>query len=152
MAQTLSIELAGISSLPAVKPSAPAAYGARLRRYRASFVLASQVLGAGNELVLAKIPAGHVFAFGVITTDTSLATSTVAIGNATTSGKYRTAAVFTATDTPTLFGNTTAIRGSAQDDPALPVSLNEETVLALVAVANLPAAGNLVIDLYFTNG
>ena len=151
MAQTLSVELAGISSLPVVKPAIPS-YGGRLRRYRATIALASQVLGAGNELVLAKIPAGQQFAFGVITTDTSLGTSTLAIGNASSSGKYRAAAVFTAIDTPTLFGLTTAIRGSAQDDPALPVSLNEETVLGLVAVANLPASGFLVVDIYVTNG
>lgn len=142
MAQTLSNELAGINSTPVVKPSAASAYGARLRRYRASIVLASQVLGAGNEIILAKVPAGLTFAYGVVTTDTSLGTSTIAVGISGTAAKYKAAAVLTATDTPTMFGTT------AQIEQASLVA--EEVVLLTVAVANLPASGNLVVDLYFS--
>lgn len=141
-AQVYSIETAGLASTPVVKPTATEAYGARLRRYRATFVLAAQSTGAGNELVLAKVPAGLVFAYGVITTDTSLSTSTLAIGNSTTATKYRAAAVFTATDTPTLFGTTAAIKMAALTA--------EEVVLGTIATAALPASGNLVIDLYFS--
>lgn len=142
MAQTLSNELAGINSTPVVKPSAASAYGARLRRYRASIVLASQVLGAGNEIILAKVPAGLTFAYGIVTTDTSLATSTIAIGTTATPAKYKAAAVLTATDTPTLFGTTAQIEQASL--------IAEEQIQLLVAVANLPAAGNLVVDLYFS--
>lgn len=142
MAQTFSNELSGSSSTPVVKASATAAYGARLRRYRASIVLASQVLGAGNEVVLAKVPAGLTFAYGVITTDTTLGTSTVAVGVSGTAAKYKAAAVFTAIDTPTLFGTTAQIEQASLTA--------EEVILLTVAVANLPAAGNLVVDLYFS--
>lgn len=142
MAQTFSNELSGSSSTPVVKASATAAYGARLRRYRASIVLASQVLGAGNEVVLAKVPAGLTFAYGVITTDTTLGTSTVAVGVSGTAAKYKAAAVFTAIDTPTLFGTTAQIEQASLTA--------EEVILLTVAVANLPASGNLVVDLYFS--
>lgn len=142
MAQTFSNELSGSASIPVVKASATAAYGARLRRYRASITLASQVLGAGNEIILAKVPAGLTFAYGVITTDTSLATSTVAVGIAGTAAKYKAAAVFTAVDTPTLFGTTAQIEQASLTA--------EEVILLTVAVANLPAAGNLAVDLYFS--
>lgn len=142
MAQTFSNELSGSSSTPVVKASATAAYGARLRRYRASIVLASQVFGAGNEVVLAKVPAGLTFAYGVIATDTTLGTSTVAVGVSGTAAKYKAAAVFTAIDTPTLFGTTAQIEQASLTA--------EEVILLTVAVANLPASGNLVVDLYFS--
>lgn len=142
MAQTFSNELAGINSTPVVKPSAGSAYGARLRRYRASIVLASQVLGAGNEIILAKVPSGLTFAYGIVTADTSLGTSTISIGTTATPGKYKAAATQTAIDTPALFGTTAQIEQA---------SLTAEEVIQLqVLVANLPAAGNLVVDLYFS--
>lgn len=143
MAQTYSNELAGIASTPVVKPSATAAYGARLRRYRASIVLASQVFGTGNEIIIAKVPAGLAFAYGIINTDTSLATATVAIGTAAVPAKYNAAAqVATAVNTPTLFAAT------ASEEQA--VLTAEEVIQVLVGVANLPASGNLTVDLFFS--
>lgn len=143
MAQTYSSELSGIASTPVVKPSATAAYGARLRRYRASIVLASQVFGAGNEVILAKVPAGLTFAFGILNTDTSLGTSTVSIGTAATPAKYNNAAqTLTSTNTPTLFA------AAAQEEQA--ALTGEEQIQMLVGTANLPASGNLVVDLYFS--
>ena len=141
MPQTYSTELAGIASTPVVKPTA-LAYGARIKRFRASVALASQAFGAGNEIILAKVPAGYTFAYGVITSDTSLSTSTVSVGISGTVAKYKAAAVFTSVDTPTLFGTTAQIDNS-------PLTA-EETVFAQVLIANLPASGNLVVDLYFT--
>lgn len=143
MAQTYSSELSGIASTPVVKPSATAAYGARLRRYRASIALASQVFGAGNEVILAKVPAGLTFAFGILNTDTSLGTSTVSIGTAATPAKYNNAAqTLTSTNTPTLFA------AAAQEEQA--ALTGEEQIQMLVGTANLPASGNLVVDLYFS--
>ena len=139
MAQTFSIELAGIASLPVVKPAVPA-YGGRMRRYRASITLAAQVFGAGNEVIVAKLPAGQAFAYAVQTTDTTLGTSTISLGNAGNAAFYSAAAVFTAVDTPTIVGKTAAIKAAAY--------AAEETVLLQVLVANLPGAGNLVIDVY----
>ena len=138
MAQTFSTELAGISSLPAVKPAVPA-YGGRLRRYRASIVFAAQTPTAGNEIVLAKIPAGQAFAYAVQTTDTSTAATTISIGTATSAATYSAAAAFTTTDTPTIVGKTSAIKAAAY--------AVEETFL-LTGSAALPGAGNLVVDIY----
>ena len=141
MPQTYSTELAGIASTPVVKPTAMA-YGARIKRFRASIALASQAFGAGNEIILAKVPAGYTFAYGVITSDTSLGSSTVSVGISGTVAKYKAAAVFTSTDTPTLFGATAQIVNS-------PLTA-EETIFLQTLVANLPASGNLAVDLYFT--
>lgn len=143
MAQTYSNELAGIASTPVVKPSAASAYGARMRRYRATITLASQVFGVGNEIIVAKVPAGLTFAFGIVNTDTSLGTSTLSIGTAATAAKYNNAAATqTSTNTPTLFAAT------AVEDQA--VLTAEEVIQVLVGVANLPASGNLVVDLFFS--
>jgi hypothetical protein len=139
MAQTYSTELAGIDSTPAVKPSATAAYGARVKRFRATIALASQA--AADTIVLADLPAGYVFAYGVLNTSVTLGAATVAVGPSGTPAKYRAAAVFTAVDTPTLFGS--AIAGAGQ--AALTAT---ERVLLTIAAAALPASGTLVVDIY----
>lgn len=141
MATTYSTEMAGVDSLPAVKPNAINGYGAHLIRYRAKIALASQAVG--DTIVLADIPSGMLFAGGEVITDTSLGTATLAIGIAGNTGKYRTAAVQTATDTPALFGNTAQYAGSALSAP--------ERVIATIGVAALPASGNLVVDLYYSH-
>lgn len=141
MAQTYQSLLSGIDSLPVVKPSAIDGYEARLRRFRATITLASQA--SGDTIVLADIPAGFLFAGGELTASVSLGTATVAVGNSTTAGKYRAAAVFTATDTPTNFGVTAALAGSA--------STANERVILTVGTAALPASGTLVVDLFFSH-
>jgi len=140
MAQTFSTELQPTQLSPAQLPSATSGYGARFRRYRASITLASQA--SADTVVLANIPAGYCFAYGVITSGVSLGTATVAIGNASSAGKYRAAAVFTATDTPTPFGTAAAVAGVP--------STAQEQVLLTVGTAALPASGQLVVDLYFS--
>lgn len=145
MAAYLSTELGGSANQTAApvgyKPRA-SAYTANLARLRGTFTLATQT--TSDTLVIGNLPPGATFAFGVITSSVSLATSTVAIGITGSTGKYRAAAVFTATDTPTMFG-TAATIGAA--DPALSA---EETVFVTIAVASLPASGTLVIDLYYS--
>lgn len=139
MAQTYSTELAGIDSVPPVKPSAISAYGARLKRFRATITMAAQP--AADTIVLADLPAGYTFAYGVLTASATLGAATLAIGTATTPAKYRAAATFTTADTPTLFG--TAAAGAAQ--AALTAT---ERVIATIAAAALPGSGTLVIDVY----
>lgn len=143
MAISYSAEFAGIASLPVVKPSAPGGVGARVRRYRATHTLASQA--TTDSLYFAQLPAGVVFCYGVLTASVTLGTSTLAIGISGTTGKYRTAAVFTAVDTPTLFGNASAIGNQT------PLA-SAEDVIGTIAVAALPAAGALITDLYVSNG
>lgn len=134
-----STELASYTSTPVVK-AADAGYNARLFRFRATIALASQT--TSDTIVIAVVPAGLAFAFGVHTTDTSLGSSTVAIGITGTTGKYRTAAVFTATNTPTMFGN-----AAACDDAALTA---DQTIFITIAAATMPSSGIYVVDMYFS--
>ncbi len=139
MATTYANEVAGFGTTPNTKPDG-GIHGGRLRRFRASFTMAGQA--SGDDIVLAKIPAGYRFAFGILNASATMgASATVAIGIAGATGKYRTAAVFTAA-APTLFGVNTAA-----DDDALTA---EETVLLTVGTAALPGSGTAYVDLYFS--
>ena len=142
MAAYLSTELGGSANQTAApvgyKPNATS-YQGRIRSIRASFTLASQA--TTDTLVLGNLPAGCTFVGGRIVTDTSLGLSTLAIGISGATGKYRTAATLTATDAPALFGNTAAIVEAA--------STAERQVIGTIAVAALPASGNLCIELQY---
>ncbi len=146
MAQYLSNELAGtatgLTTTPATgyRPSA-SVYGARLKRFRATVTYAGQT--TSDTVLLASVPAGHTFAFGVLTADTSSGSTTLAIGTSGSAAKYKAAGAFTATDTPTLFG-----KAAAMDDAA-PLSDTENVILTLAA-ATAPSSGTLVVDLYFS--
>lgn len=133
-----STELANITAQPVVKATS-AAYGARLIRFRASITLATQT--TSDTIVVAVVPAGYAFAFGILSTDTTLATATVAIGIAGTTGLYRLAAVQTAV-TPNIFGTTAAIVQATLTA--------DQTIFITIAVASLPASGNLAVDMYFS--
>lgn len=136
-----SAEAAGLDSIPVVKANSTAGYEAHLIRFRATITLATQT--TSDTIVLADIPSGMVFAGGEMTSSVSLGASTIAIGSSGATGKYRAAAVFTATDTPTPFGVTAAMAGAA--------SSATERVFVTIAAASLPASGTLVIDLYFSH-
>lgn len=134
-----STELASITATPVVK-AASAAYGARLIRFRASITLNTQT--TSDTIVVAVVPAGYAFAFGVLCTDTSLSTATIAIGITGTTGLYRAAAVFTATNTPTLFGTAASLVQATLTA--------DQTIFITIATASLPASGQLVVDMYFS--
>lgn len=93
-----------------------------------------------DTIEVARLPKGAKVLFGVIETDTSLGTSTVAIGITSTTGKYRAAATFTATDTPTLFGVGAGL-GTALTA--------EETVFITIGTASLPASGTLRVMFFY---
>lgn len=143
MADLYSTETAGVDTRPAVKPSA-GAYGARFRRYRASITLAGQT--TSDNILLAVIPGGSIFALGVITSSVTLGTAVVAIGTNkvhASNGQYRAAGTFTVVDTPTLFGSAATMSGAA---------LAADTrVYLTIATAALPASGTLVVDIYASN-
>ena len=134
-------ELAGFTSQPVVKPSVVLGVGGRLRRYSGSITLATQT--TSDTIVVAQVPAGADFAFGVLTSSISLGASTIAIGITGSTGLYRAAATFTAVDTPTLFGPAASVK-------ATPLA-TEQTVFITIATASLPASGTLVVDLYFAH-
>jgi hypothetical protein len=140
MADLLSTELAGYASLPQIKAAVPV-MGGRLRRYRATITMAAQT--DADNILLAVIPAGSAFVFGIINASATLSTSVVAIGTNKThasNGQLRAAAVFTAA-APTLFGLSTA-----QDDAAL---AGDTPIYLTIATASLPASGTLVVDLIY---
>jgi hypothetical protein len=113
--------------------------GGHVRVYREKITLASQT--TSDTIIVAYPSAGETFLYGVLTSDTSLGgTATIAIGVAGTTGKYRAAGTFTATNTPTLFG---VAAGQASK---LTV---DETVFITIAAASLPSSGTLIVDLYF---
>jgi hypothetical protein len=140
MANTYVKEVAGIDSVPAVNASG-GVQGGRVRRFRATIPFAGQA--AADTITLARVPAGYTFAYGVINAKATLgATATIAIGAAGATGKYRVAAVQTATG-PVLFGVADAVTA----DPLAA----EETVIATIAEAALPTSANFaIVDLYFS--
>jgi len=143
MAAYLSTDLTGSANATTVpvgyKPAATVV-GARLRRLRGSFTYASQT--TSDTLVIGNLPTGATFAYGVLTASASSGSTTLAIGITGTTGKYRAAGAFTATDTPTLFGTATAAS-------AAPLSA-EEQVFITIAGATAPSSGTLVVDLYYS--
>jgi hypothetical protein len=138
MAQTYATEVAGLGTTP-VTNSNGAVQGGRIRRFRATIALASQA--DGDTVVLAQVPAGYAFAYGILNASATLGSSTIAVGIAGTAAKYRAAAVFTAA-APTLFGVSTAV-----DDAPLAA---QEVVILTNTTAALPASGTLIVDLYFS--
>ena len=108
MATYLSNELAGTTTGLSTAPTQPSyrapasVYHARLKRVRATVTLAGQL--TTDTIVLANLPAGSTFAFGVIIAGVTLGTSTISIGTVGTPALYRAAAVQTAVDTPAFFG------------------------------------------------
>jgi hypothetical protein len=150
MPQYLSNDLAGtttgLTQAAAVpvgyKPRATV-YGARLKRLRSTVTLAGQL--TTDTLLLGNLPAGAVFAYGMLTSSASLGSSTLAIGYAGTTGAYRAAATFTSTDTPTPFGVTAT--GPAASDAG---TSTETPVIGTIGAATLPSSGTLVVDLYYS--
>lgn len=109
-----------------------------VRVHRATIALASQT--TSDTIVIGLPNIGDSFLYGVITTDTSLGSSTVAIGVTGTTAKYKAAATFTATDTPTVFGKASALTKLTA----------AETIFITIGAATFPSSGTLVVDLYFS--
>lgn len=130
--------LAGLSALPVVPPEAGQGVNSNVKVHKNVIALASQP--TTDTQVIARVPAGHVVLGVELNTDTSLGSSTVAIGNATTPAKYKAAGTFTATDTPTRF-----MKASA--DILGPLTADEEIIIT-VAAAALPASGNLITKVF----
>ena len=68
-----------------------------------------------------------------------MATATVKIGTKDDDDKYKAAAVFTSTNTPTLFGNAAAMAALAAD----------EEIMITTGTAALPASGTLKVSMIF---
>ena len=109
----------------------------KTKAYQATIDLAAQA--AGDTIVIAKARQGEKFVGGIITSDTSLGSAKIQIGNATATAKYKADAVFTSVDTPTLFGKAAAM-AALEDD---------EEIIITVGTAALPASGTLKVAMLF---
>lgn len=109
-----------------------------VRCFNEEITLASQA--TTDTIAVCRLPKGAIPLFGVLTSTVSLGTSTVAIGIAGTTGKYRAAAAFTAVDTPTFFG----VAANVGEQLAA-----EEDVIITIAVAALPASGTLRVMFFY---
>lgn len=136
-----SIQMTNDGSSPTVKRSG-GDIGARIRRNIASFDLATVQIVNGDTLALGPVPKGAVGVSHRITASATMgAAALIAIGIAGTVAKYRAAAVFTAVDTPTAVA-----KASTLDDT---LAANEDHI-ATISVADLPAAGLLTIETFYT--
>lgn len=134
---------ATIAALLAAKPRdlpIAAQITGKVRVMRERFTLAAEV--AGSYAIGALLPKGAVVLYGMLNTDTSLGSSTVAIGIAGATGKYRAAAVFTATNTPTPFGVVAGV--------GVPLAADEQLLLT-IAAATFPGSGNLEIEIFYAH-
>lgn len=149
MAETYSTEAdTYLNTTPRVAAEG-AVVGGRMRRYRATITCASQA--SGDTIVLNEIPAGSVFAYGVLNASATMgASATIAIGTFTTADVaidadlYRAAATFTTADVPTPFSRNIGVTDAAFTAATL--------VKLTIGTAALPSSGTLVVDLYYTNG
>ena len=116
----------------------PGGVDATVRCFTEIITLASQ--GTSDTIEVARLPKGAKFLYGVISSTASLSTAVVAIGITGTTGKYRAAAVHTAT-VPTFFGVQAAVG----------VALTaEETVFITITTAALPSSGTLIVQMFYT--
>jgi hypothetical protein len=148
MAQGFSSELLGVldgTQNPPAKFDGRVHGGrVRVRKCTLDLSLATTAKNAGDTNVLCRIPQGEAFLFGILNPSVGLgAAATVAIGNATTAGKYRAAAIQNTAEAKEVFGLSTAM-----DDAPLGAY---EDVLMTIAAAALPGAG-IINVLIFTTG
>lgn len=115
--------------------------GGRVRVFCEHFIYATQV--AGSTLNLGVLPAGAVVLGFEVITDTTTGTTTIALGDGTTANRFMAATAFTVVDTPTPVGKT----ANAISTAALTARTN---IIGTTAVGSLPAAGNLVVQTYYT--
>lgn len=113
--------------------------GGKVRCFTETVTLASQA--TTDTIVIARIPKGARVLYGILNTNTSLGSSTIAIGVSGTAAAMKAAAVFTATDTPTPFGKADfcGVAATAQTD-----------LIVTIAAAALPASGSLKIQTFYT--
>lgn len=140
MATTYATPYNGMASQPFQLPTAEQGHGAKRLVKRCLVTMASQA--SGDIIKLGTYPKGCIPCGGEITVDTSTSSATVAIGNGTSSTKYKAAAAVTTTDVPQRFGKAAAL-------VIVPLA-NEEEVLATIGSASMPSSGLMVVDLFYT--
>lgn len=137
MTTTYASPYSGYQSQPYQLPNPSQGYGGKLVVYLAKITYAAQA--AADDIKLFKLPKGCLPLFGFLNADTSSGSTTIAIGISGSTGKYRAAAAFTATNTPTLFG---VVAGLG----IVPLAADEE-ILATLAAATAPGSGTLYVGM-----
>lgn len=114
--------------------------GGKLRVAAAVFTNATDAVGTYTAPI--RLPAGARVLFGFINSAVTLGgTATVAIGIPGTAGKYRAAAVYTATDTFTILSLTAV--------SMVPLAADEQ-IIVTVAAASLPASGRWFLGFVYS--
>ena len=137
---TYSYETTPLSLTPPQRISDVGQRG-RSKLLRNTITLASQVYGTSGNIVLGSLPNGARIQNIKMITDTSLGSSTISIGNSSSATAYSAATTMTATDTWTQLSSVAALAAEQ-------VSV-DTPLLANILVANLPAAGTLIIDVEY---
>lgn len=135
-----------IQSLPSVTK-----VGGRERVFASTLALAAQV--NGTTFGVARLPLGAVITGITLITDTSLGSSTIALGDAANTTLYKAAATFTTTDTPTRVGLTAAHAQpitTGYDCVSGLSTKSYEDITMTVGAANLPGSGNLAIIIEYS--
>lgn len=132
MTNTYSTEANGLQSTPKTFLRSLG----RVKRYRNSITLAGQLVA--DTVTLLPLPIGHVFAFGILNGPT-LGSTTIKIGDGTTSDLYLADGTFTAAKA-TMFGAT----GPENDDPSTAII----TPVLTFSTATAPSSGVLTVDFY----
>lgn len=113
--------------------------GGRVRCFNEKVTLGGQAIG--DVIEVGFLPRGARLLYGVLSTDTSLGISTLALGVDGNPTKYQAATTLTTADTPIFFGNTQNI-GEAL--------VGEEGVIITVGADALPISGVLRLQLFYT--
>ena len=145
MAIRFSKEQAPLEARPQQMVSG-AVFRGDLRRLRCSYDLAVDgAVTTSDQIKLATLPTGAVFAYGTLNQSASLGTSAVAIGTSAvhgSNGQFRAAAVKTSTNSPEVFQQVAAAAAAP--------SVAAQDGWLTVATASLPGSGTIVVDLYFS--
>lgn len=117
----------------------PKYFGARIHCIIATYT--TQADAIGDTIVFGELPKGAVPLAEVENTDTTLGTSTLAIGSTASAAKYRAAHTLTGVDTPSP-----GIKGAAVGV----ATTAKETLIATVAVAALPTGAKISFQFHYT--
>lgn len=116
----------------------PALVDGTVRAFVETVTYATQT--TSDTIAVARLPKGAVPLGFELTTSVSTSTATIALGITGSTAKYKAAAAFTTTDTPTRFGKAAAL-GTALTA--------EEEVIITIGTASLPASGTLRVVTYY---
>jgi hypothetical protein len=120
--------------------------GARERVFVTTLVLATQV--STSVIGMARLPLGAIITGITLVTDTSLGSSTIALGDTNSAALYMAAQTLTSTNTPTRVGLASAHGApitAGFDCVSGLANKSYEDIVLTIAVANFPASGNLTL-------